>query len=197
MGHPGKKLNFMTTDIGQYNEWNSEESLEWNLLDLVEMNRNFNLFAKDINHLYTKYPALYEVDFESEGFHWIDFSDALNSILSFYRISRDKKQILLFTFNMTPTIRENYTVGVPERGYWKEILNSDAEIYGGSGIGNMGGKESEPVKSKNWDNSIKLTLPPLAVNVFELVHALPNEVNAPGIDTVEDYYVDTDTEGGG
>jgi len=178
MGHPGKKLNFMTTDIGQYNEWNSEESLEWNLLELVEMNRNFNLFAKDINHLYAKYPALHEVDFESDGFHWIDFSDALNSILSFYRISKDKKQTLLFTFNMTPTIRENYTVGVPERGYWKEILNSDAEIYGGSGIGNMGGKESEPVKSKNWDNSIKLTLPPLAVNVFELVHALPNEVNA-------------------
>jgi len=196
MGHPGKKLNFMTTDIGQYNEWNSEESLEWNLLELVEMNRNFNLFAKDINHLYTKYPALYEVDFESDGFHWVDFSDALNSILSFYRISKDKKQTLLFTFNMTPTVRENYTVGVPERGYWKEILNSDAEIYGGSGIGNMGGKESEPVKSKNWDNSIKLTLPPLAVNVFELVHRLPDEVPDPGIDTIEDYYVDTDTGGG-
>ena len=92
----------------------------------------------------------------------------MSSVLSFYRITKDKKKILLFTFNMTPAIRYNYTVGVPEAGFWKEILNSDAEIYGGSGIGNMGGHESEPVKHKNWDNSIKVTLPPLAVNVFEL-----------------------------
>lgn len=169
-GHPGKKLNFMTTDIGQYNEWNSESQLEWNLLELVEMNKKLNLYASDLNTLYKTHPALYEVDFRSEGFQWIDFSDALNSVLSFYRVSEDKKQIILFTFNMTPTVRDNYTVGVPEAGFWKEILNSDAEIYGGSGVGNMGGKESEPVRSKNWENSVKVTLPPLAVNVYEFVN---------------------------
>ncbi len=171
-GHPGKKLNFMTTDIGQYNEWNSESQLEWNLLELVEMNKKLNLYASDLNNLYKTHPALYEVDFRSEGFQWIDFSDALNSVLSFYRVSEGKKQILLFTFNMTPTIRENYVVGVPEAGFWKEIFNSDAEIYGGSGVGNMGGKDSEPVKSKNWENSIKVTLPPLAVNVYEFERAV-------------------------
>ncbi|MCC6866151.1 MAG: 1,4-alpha-glucan branching protein GlgB [Ignavibacteria bacterium] len=168
-GHPGKKLNFMTSDIGQYNEWNSEASLEWNLLELVEINRQLNKFVKDLNHLYKSHPELYEVDFQSEGFQWIDFSDALSSILSFYRLSKDKKQMLLFVFNMTPIIRDNYIVGVPQTGFWKEVLNSDAEVYGGSGIGNFGGKHSEPVKSKQWENSITLTLPPLAVNVFELI----------------------------
>lgn len=167
-GHPGKKLNFMTTDIAQYNEWNSEAPLEWNLLENVELNRQLNLFVKDLNNLYKAHPALYEVDFHHEGFQWIDFSDALASVLSFYRISEDKKQILLFTFNMTPSVRDEYPVGVPEAGYWKEIFNSDAEIYGGSGIGNMGGKQSESVKVKQWENSIKVVLPPLAVNVFEL-----------------------------
>jgi 1,4-alpha-glucan branching enzyme len=166
-GHPGKKLNFMTTDIAQYNEWNSEQQLEWNLLDSVEMNRMLNQYMDELNHLYKSHPALFDVDFESAGFHWIDFSDALSSVLSFYRISKDKKQILLFTFNMTPTVRYNYRVGVPEAGLWKEIFNSDADGYGGSGIGNMGGRESEPVAYKDWKNSISVTLPPLAVNVYE------------------------------
>ncbi len=191
-GHPGKKLNFMTTDIAQYNEWNSEQSLEW---QLVEMNTKYNQFMNDLSHLYTSHPALYEVDFKSDGFHWVDFSDALNSILSFYRISKDKKEILLFTFNMTPTVRNQYTVGVPEAGFWKEIFNSDAEIYGGSGIGNFGGKKSEPVKYKTWDNSIKVTLPPLAVNIYQLERPIADTEIEPGIETVEDLYVDTDAGG--
>lgn len=197
IGHPGKKLNFMTTDIAQYNEWNSEASLEWNLLELVELNRKFNLFASDLNNLYNSHPAMYEVDFSSEGFQWVDFSDALNSVLSFCRFTKDRNQILLFTFNMTPTVRNDYTIGVPETGYWKEIFNSDADIYGGSGLGNMGGKESEPVKSKTWNNSIKVTLPPLAVNIYEWNKPVENNEIEPGIETVEDYYVDTDTGGGG
>lgn len=196
-GHPGKKLNFMTTDIAQYNEWNSETGLEWELIEKVELNRQLNLYVQDLNRIYKTSPALHEIDFGSEGFQWIDFSDALSSVLSFYRISKDKKQILLFSFNMTPTVRDDYLVGVPEAGYWKEIFNSDAEMYGGSGIGNMGGKESEPVKSRNWENSLKLTLPPLAVNIFEWIQPDVNAEIAPGIATVEDYYVDTDTEGGG
>lgn len=196
-GHPGKKLNFMTTDIAQYNEWNSEASLEWQLINDVELNKKLNLFAGDLNRLYANCPALYEIDFGSDGFQWIDFSDALYSVLSFYRVSKDKGQIVLFTFNMTPTVRNDYRIGVPEAGYWKEIFNSDAEIYGGSGIGNMGGKESEAVQSKNWDNSINVTLPPLAVNMFEWVKPDDSADITPGISTVEDFYVDTDTEGGG
>jgi len=199
-GHPGKKLNFMGSDIAQYNEWNCETQIDWGLLD-IEMNNKLNLYMKDINELYKNNPALYELDFESNGFRWIDFSDALNSVLSFYRISKDENEILLFTFNMTPAIRENYTLGVPMPGFYKEILNSDAEIYGGSGIGNMGGKSSEPIKQKEWNNSIRVMLPPLAVNIYkwekinkneDMVDVIENTITDP-----EELYVDTDTGGGG
>jgi len=194
-GHPGKKLNFMTTDIGQYNEWYSEVSLDRPLLEL-EMNKKLNKFAEDLNHLYLEHPALYEIDFESRGFQWVDFSDALNSVLSFYRISKDENEILLFTFNMTPTVRDEYIVGVPKPGFWKEILNSNAEIYGGSGLGNMGGRESEPTKEKNWENSIKVTLPPLAVNVYKYSGIMLNEVNDDinDEDDIDKLYIET---GGG
>jgi 1,4-alpha-glucan branching enzyme len=97
---------------------------------------------------------------------------------------------------MTPAVRDNYRVGVPEAGYWKEIFNSDADIYGGSGVGNMGGKESDSVPNKGWDNSIRVTLPPLAVNIYELIWPLSEDEIEPGIATVEDLYVDTDTGGG-
>src|SRR5437868_2028729 len=93
-GHPGKKLNFMSTDIAQYNEWNCETQLDWNLLN-SELHKKLNLYAKDINELYKNSPALYELDFENQGFQWIDFSDALNSVLSFYRISKDDNEIVL------------------------------------------------------------------------------------------------------
>lgn len=191
-GHPGKKLNFMTTDIAQYNEWNCDESVEWGLLEL-DLNKKLNLFVKDINKLYKKHKSLYEVDFNSTGFLWLDFTNALQSVLAFIRVSTDRKEILLFTFNMTPTVRNDYQLGVPEAGYWKEILNSDAEVYGGSGVGNMGQKQSEPTPYKDWQHSIKVTLPPLAVNVYKWEKDKPIE---PGIQTVEDLYVDTDTGGG-
>lgn len=166
-GHPGKKLNFMPNDIAQYNEWNSEVTLERNLME-IELNKKFNQYAADLYKLYIEHPAMHEIDFDSNGFHWIDFSDSLHSVLSFYRISKNEKEILLFTFNMTPAVRNDYLIGVPKAGYWKEILNSDAEVYGGSGIGNMGGKQSEPVKMMEWENSVKVILPPLAVNVYKL-----------------------------
>ena len=166
-GHPGKKLNFMSNDIAQYNEWNSEVTIERNLLEL-DLNKKFNTYAADLYTLYKEHPAMYEVDFDSKGFQWVDFSDSLHSVISFYRLSTDEKEILLFTLNMTPTVHNDYLIGIPKPGYWKEILNSDAEIYGGSGTGNMGGKHSEPVQLKEWQNSIKVTLPPLAVNVYRL-----------------------------
>lgn len=167
-GHPGKKLNFMTNDIAQYNEWNSETSLDWNELE-NDFNKKLSLFFRDLNNLYRENKALYEIDFGSEGFRWIDFSDAANSIVSFYRISENGKEIILFTFNNTPVLRENYRVGVPQPGYYKEILNSDAEIYGGSGKGNMGGVHSGIIRSGEWENSINVTLPPLGMNIYKWV----------------------------
>jgi 1,4-alpha-glucan branching enzyme len=166
-GHPGKKLNFMTNDIGQYNEWNTETSVDWHVLD-NKLNKKLNLFVKDINKMYNQHRALYDADYEYKGFEWIDFSDAANSILAFYRLSKDEREILVFVLNMTPVIRYDYGFGVPRPGYYNEILNSDALIYGGSGIGNLGGVQSKPERSNQWENSIKITLPPLAVVVFKL-----------------------------
>lgn len=166
-GHPGKKLNFMTTDIGQYNEWFCDVSLDWDELD-NDLNNKLNLFMQDLNRVYTNNRAFFELDFEYRGFQWIDLSDAVNSILAFYRISDDGKEVVVFMFNMTPVPRENYGFGVPVPGYYKEILNSDAEIYGGSGKGNFGGVQSQPERSNQWEHSIKITIPPLGVVVFRL-----------------------------
>ncbi len=199
-GHPGKKLNFMTTDIAQYDEWNCETAVEWNLLDL-DLNKKLNLFVQDLNRLYTNHLSLFENDFQSDGFRWIDFSDSLHSVISFVRFSKNKEEIMLFTLNMTPTVRYDYQIGVPASGFWKEILNSDAEIYGGSGVGNMGGKQSEPIPYKDWQNSIKVTLPPLTVNIYKYEKKL--EIPKPAgttskkrLDEVEQMYIDMETGGG-
>ncbi len=166
-GHPGKKLNFMTTDIGQYNEWNCETALDWNLLE-NELNKKLNLFVQDLNKVYSGSRSLFELDFEHRGFQWIDFSDAVSSILAFYRVSDDGNEILVFMLNMTPVPREDYGFGVPKPGFYREILNSDAEIYGGSGKGSPGGVHSKRERSNQWEHSIKITLPPLSVVVFKL-----------------------------
>jgi 1,4-alpha-glucan branching enzyme len=164
-GHPGKKLNFMGNDIAQYNEWNCDASLDWNLLD-NDFNKKLNLLVSDLNRIYRDYKALYEVDFKGSGFQWIDFSDAENSVISFMRKSEDEKQFLIFTFNFTPVIRESYLFGVPFEGYYREIFNSDALEYGGSGVGNNGGMHSSPEKRFTSDNSIRVNLPPLGANIF-------------------------------
>lgn len=165
-GHPGKKLNFMGNDIGQHNEWNHSASLDWFVLD-YDFNRKLNHYFKDLNHLYRNSPALYEVDFSGEGFQWVDFSDSDSSVASFLRRSKDNKEILLFTFNFTPVPRENYQLGVPYAGYFREILNSDAKEYGGSGMGNMGGVQTVPHIRFLCNDSIYVNLPPLAVNIFK------------------------------
>ncbi|MBK7160696.1 MAG: alpha amylase C-terminal domain-containing protein [Ignavibacteria bacterium] len=107
--------------------------------------------------------------FESRGFQWLDFSDSDNSVIGFVRYSSDKKEKLLFTFNMTPVTRENYMFGVPEKGFYKEILNSNAKEFGGSGIGNLGGVRSDDIPRFEFQNSIRVTLPPLAVNVYKFM----------------------------
>ena len=165
--HPGKKLNFMGNDIAQYTEWNSEISLNWEVLD-YEYNNKFHFYFRELNRLYKEYPAFHEEDFDSKGFQWLDFSDSDNSVIGFVRYNSDKSEMLLFTFNMTPVLRENYVFGVPFRGYYKEIMNSNAAEYGGSGVGNLGGVHSEDAPRFEFLNSIKVTLPPLAMNVYKL-----------------------------
>lgn len=165
-GHPGKKLNFMGNDIGQHNEWNHASSLDWFVLD-YDFNKKLNHFFTDLNHLYRNSPALYEVDFSGDGFQWVDFSDSDSSVASFLRRSKDGREILLFTFNFTPVPRENYQLGVPFRGYYREILNSDAKEYGGSGMGNLGGVNTVPHVRFLCNDSLYVNLPPLGVNIFK------------------------------
>jgi len=127
--HPGKKLLFMTSDIAQWDEWDSRGSLNWGLLE-QDMNQKFHLLARDLLFLYKKYPAFHEQDFNPRGFEWIDFSDVDQSVISFLRWSKDHKDLLVFTFNMTPVPRYFYRIGVPYAGFYDEILNSDAREYG-------------------------------------------------------------------
>lgn len=163
--HPGKKLMFMGSEFGQWSEWNHERSLDWHLNDF-ESHQGLHKWMKDVNATYKKYPSLYEVDFEPEGFKWLDANDSENSILSFVRYGKDQSNPVIVICNFTPIPRYNYLVGVPEEGYWKEILNSDAKIYGGSGHGNFGGIETNPVSYHNEYQSINVVLPPLGLVMF-------------------------------
>ncbi len=164
-GHPGKKLLFMGSEFGQVAEWNCKQSLDWHVLQ-YDVHKNLQKFMKDLNHMYRDYRALWEVDFEWQGFEWVDFNDSEASVLSFMRWSRDQKQGLLFVLNLTPVPRMGYRLGVPRDGFYKEILNSDSKDYGGSGVGNYGGTATEWVASHHKPSSLILNLPPLAVNVF-------------------------------
>jgi len=163
--HPGKKLLFMGNEFGQRSEWNHETSLDWHLLE-NENHKRLLRWIKDLNATYKKYPALYEVDFESAGFKWIDPGDAVNSILSFVRYDKGKKNMVMVICNFTPVPRHNYLIGAPEEGYWKEILNSDAKEYGGSGHGNFGGVDTSPVPYHEEEQSVNIVLPPLGVVIF-------------------------------
>ncbi|MDP3981818.1 MAG: 1,4-alpha-glucan branching protein GlgB, partial [Chlamydiota bacterium] len=142
--HPGKKLLFMGTEFGQRSEWKSQHSLDWHLLD-YEIHQQLHQFVKDLNKAYLSNRALFEVDFQGHGFEWIDFSDAGASVLSFIRWSWDRQDLILCTFNMTPVPRLDYRVGVPISGFYREVLNTDATEFGGSGIGNQGGRHSEDI----------------------------------------------------
>jgi 1,4-alpha-glucan branching enzyme len=161
-GHPGKKLLFMGGEFAQWREWYHEESLEWHVLHYPS-HQEVQRWVKDLNHLYQTEPALYELDFRKEGFEWVDFCDWEGSIISFLRKGKSTDDILLVICNFTPVPRHNYRIGVPRGGFWREVLNSDAKIYGGSGHGNFGGVEATPVPSHGKYHSLSLTLPPLGV----------------------------------
>ncbi|HYW97087.1 MAG TPA: 1,4-alpha-glucan branching protein GlgB [Bacteroidales bacterium] len=163
--HPGKKLMFMGSEIGQWNEWNHESSVEWNLLE-YDTHRGLQRWIRDLNTIYRARPAFYENDFRDDGFKWIDANDSKNSILSYVRYDKSRQNPIIIICNFTPVPHLNYRVGLPEEGFWKEILNSDAELYGGSGYGNFGGFEAVPVPYHQEQYSINVTLPPLGIVMF-------------------------------
>ncbi|HVV44790.1 MAG TPA: 1,4-alpha-glucan branching protein GlgB, partial [Bryobacteraceae bacterium] len=163
--HPGKKLLFMGCDIGTYDEWNSNGSVPWDLLHFP-IHDSLRSYVRELNRVYREHPALHEVDAEHTGFEWIDFSDVDQSSISFLRRARDADEFVVVACNFTPVPRENYAIGVPEPGYYREILNSDAGIFGGSNIGNSGGVMSDEEARHGRPHSITITLPPLAVVAF-------------------------------
>ncbi len=165
-GHPGKKMLFMGSETGQWWEWNHADSLQWHLLE-HEPHRKLLEYVKDLNHLYRSEPALYEVDYSWEGFQWIDFSDAQSSLISFMRYGKKRDEVVVFACNFTPTPRRSYRLGVPMRGYYQELLNSDSEHYGGSNLGNSGGVQAEEAPHHNQPYSIVIEFPPLAVVVLK------------------------------
>ncbi len=160
-GHPGKKLLFMGCEFGQRREWAHEEALQWSAL-VDSSHAGVQRWVADLNALYLSEPALHEVDFDAAGFEWIGRNDADASVLSFVRRPRNGAPVLVVC-NFTPIVRSNYAVGVPQGGHWRELLNSDAAHYGGSGVGNLGGVRAAPVPSHGRFQSLALTLPPLAV----------------------------------
>ena len=163
--HPGKKLLFMGSEFGQWNEWSHESSLDWHLLEQGP-HQQMHRWMQDLNSFYRAESALWRNDFATEGFEWIDFHDAERCILSFLRKGKDGVPVLVVC-NLTPMPRPSYRIGVPRGGYWVECLNSDAQLYGGSGQGNLGGSEAEPVGAHGRYHSLTLTLPPLAVLYFK------------------------------
>ncbi|MBI4686477.1 MAG: 1,4-alpha-glucan branching protein GlgB [Nitrospirae bacterium] len=164
--HPGKKLLFMGGEIGQWIEWRSNESIEWHLLQYDPHNK-LQRYIKDLNNLYTLEPALYEIDFHHTGFEWIDFGDWEESIVSFVRRGKNTGDFLIVVLNFTPVARTGYRLGVPESGFYKEIINSDSSIYWGSNMGNAGGVYAEPLSWHGRPCSISITLPPLGMVVFK------------------------------
>lgn len=165
-GHPGKKLLFMGGEFGQWDEWNFDKSLDWHLAKFRQHGR-LQKYVQDLNRLYSAEPALYEVDYAWQGFEWIDLHDADNSIISFVRWSKAPGDHIVIACNFTPVPRTAYRIGVPESCYYREILNSDSEDYGGSNVGNQGGARADAVAWHGQPCSMEITLPPLAVVYFK------------------------------
>jgi 1,4-alpha-glucan branching enzyme len=178
-GHPGKKLLFMGGEFGQRNEWNHDTGLDWQLLKLPRHD-GLRRFVQHLNYTYKSEPALWQLDDTYDGFDWIDFHDADNSVVSFLRKSghgaaatpepgdASRGDIIAFVVNATPVVRYNYRLGVPEAGFYREIINTDAETYGGSNVGNFGGVQSENREWMGREHSIVIHLPPLATVAFKL-----------------------------
>jgi 1,4-alpha-glucan branching enzyme len=159
---PGKKLLFMGSELGQFREWNHDTSLDWHLLDFP-LHAGLQRWIKDLNAAYRGEAALHELDFSPAGFEWIDANDNANSVLSYLRRSRTPGREVVVVLNATPVPQPDYRIGVPAGGRWREVLNSDAAEYGGSGVGNMGGVLATDMPFHGRPHSIVLTLPPLGI----------------------------------
>jgi 1,4-alpha-glucan branching enzyme len=158
---PGKKLIFMGGEFGQWREWDHESSLDWHLLDQPP-HAGVRMWVGDLNRILREENALHEVDFDPAGFSWIDASDNQQSVVSVLRRGASPDDLIVAVFNFTPVPRHNYQIGVPSGGHWRELLNGDAPIYGGSGQGNLGGLDAAPIERHGQRHSLTLTLPPLA-----------------------------------
>jgi 1,4-alpha-glucan branching enzyme len=163
---PAKKLLFMGGEFGQWREWNHDTALDWHLLERFP-HAALQRWVEDLNKVYRDVPAIHELDADPAGFEWIDCCDTENSIVSLVRKSRScPEEMVLVVLNFTPVPRHNYRIGVPLGGHWREVLNSDAPIYGGSGQGNMGGFDASPIPLHGRRWSATLTLPPLGALFF-------------------------------
>jgi 1,4-alpha-glucan branching enzyme len=158
--HPGKKLMFMGDEFGQGREWNYDTSLDWHLLD-APLHAGLQRFVRNLNQVYAGEPALHQVDFDGAGFSWIDCNDSENSVVSLIRRSKDGARHVVALFNFTPVPRQGYRVGVPAAGAYREVVNSDAGIYGGGDVGNGPVVHTQPEPSHGYPQSLSLTLPPL------------------------------------
>lgn len=165
-GHPGKKMLFMGCEIGQWWEWNHDDSLQWHLLD-YDRHQGLQRYVADLNRLYASQPALHQVDYDWTGFQWIDLHDSDHSTLTYFRRAKDPSDIVVCALNLTPVPREAYRMGVPTAGYYRELLNSDSEVYGGSNMGNAGGVQAEDMPWHGQPFSVVITLPPLAAVFFK------------------------------
>jgi len=165
-GHPGKKLLFMGSEFGQLNEWNHDTSLDWQLVSLPPHD-GVRRLVQHLNYIYKSEPALWQLDDSYEGFDWIDLHDADNSVVSFLRKSREG-DVVVFVVNATPMVRYDYRLGVPESGFYREFINTDAETYGGSNVGNFGGIQTQDIPWMGREHSILIHLPPLATLAFKL-----------------------------
>ncbi|MDD5139313.1 MAG: 1,4-alpha-glucan branching protein GlgB [Verrucomicrobiales bacterium] len=164
---PGKKLLFMGGEIGQRAEWNENAQLDWWLLDAGPFHRGLQKFVADLNKLYAATPGLWQADYDHAGFNWIDCNDRENSVLSFLRQTPDGSNQLAVILNLTPVPRPHYRIGLPRGGKWREVLNSDSEIYGGSNQGNFGGVTADNHACHSQQYSAEFNLPPLSVIVFQ------------------------------
>jgi 1,4-alpha-glucan branching enzyme len=171
--HPGKKLLFMGGEIGQWHEWRFFQELDWQLLQ-YEQNWKLRQYVRDLTRIYTSEPALYEVDFESRGFAWIDFRDTDKSVISFIRYAKETDDHIVVVCNFTPVPRNDYRIGVPDESFYRELLNSDSSDYWGSNVGNAGGVQADAVPWHGKPCSIRIVLPPLGILYFKpLKKALP------------------------
>ena len=158
--HPGKKLLFMGLEFGQWREWNHDASLDWHLLD-EPLHAGMQRWVRDLNHVYQREPSLHEVDFEGAGFSWINCQDSDNSVISLIRRARNPQDFTVAVVNFTPVPRQGYRIGVPEPGWYTELLNSDSHLYGGGNVGNQGRVHTDQIPSDGFGQSLSIVVPPL------------------------------------